>query len=583
MLAALEEAIRVAVLEERSRVGEIRYRFAHAFFRQTLYEEMIAPRRLRLHQQVARALEEQYAARVEEHATELAEHFSYSSDAADLAKAVEYGEVAAQRAAAAYAHGEAVRLLEQALQVQEVLDPDDKGKRCDLLLALGQAVLPAGEPRRAADVVAPEALALAEALDDRQRASRACRMALEGLWRFAGIAMAATPEYRLWAERADRYAAPDTTDRAHADIALAYVLFAEDRRGESRALMHRALELARRLEDPEALFLAAMSLIFGGGAPQDQEERLRLAEEFGARPREGVSTRTLGMLLTRGGHVFLDWGERGQAEELFRQVEELAARTRDAFALMQPLINETVLATLDGRLEDAVAAGERLVARGEELGMPVIGRLLAAAWTIRPLLYLGRGEEVLTVLPQALQLVGLGETLFGLRTVRSLLLAHLGRLDEAGDGLRQYLEEPGIGEDTSASVLLALLQTAVLVEDREATALLAPRLSGLSSLATADISLTTPARRLGAAAALLGEPDKARAYYEQAIEVAGKIAFRPEAALTRLQLAELLLERYPEERADALEHLDFAIAEFREMKMQPSLERALARQRSVKN
>ena len=51
--------------------------------------------------------------------------------------------------------------------------------------------------------------------------------------------------------------------------------------------------------------------------------------------------------------------------------------------------------------------------------------------------------------------------------------------------------------------------------------------------------------------------------------------FRPEVALTRLQLAELLLEHHPDERAEALEHLDFAIAEFRDMKMQPSLERAL--------
>jgi hypothetical protein len=51
--------------------------------------------------------------------------------------------------------------------------------------------------------------------------------------------------------------------------------------------------------------------------------------------------------------------------------------------------------------------------------------------------------------------------------------------------------------------------------------------------------------------------------------------FRPELALTRLQLAELLLEHYPEERAAALEHLDFVINEFRQMKMQPSLERAL--------
>ena len=32
----------------------------------------------------------------------------------------------------------------------------------------------------------------------------------------------------------------------------------------------------------------------------------------------------------------------------------------------------------------------------------------------------------------------------------------------------------------------------------------------------------------------------------------------------------------PDERATAMEHLDFAIGEFREMKMQPSLERALS-------
>jgi hypothetical protein len=56
--------------------------------------------------------------------------------------------------------------------------------------------------------------------------------------------------------------------------------------------------------------------------------------------------------------------------------------------------------------------------------------------------------------------------------------------------------------------------------------------------------------------------------------------FRPELALTHLQLAELLLEHYPDEKKEALEHLDFAIKEFREMKMQPSLERAL-RQKKI--
>ena len=55
-----------------------------------------------------------------------------------------------------------------------------------------------------------------------------------------------------------------------------------------------------------------------------------------------------------------------------------------------------------------------------------------------------------------------------------------------------------------------------------------------------------------------------------------KIGFRPEIALIRLQLAELLLEHYPAERTSAIEHLDFAIGEFHEMKMQPSLEKAEA-------
>jgi len=112
---ALKEAVQLSVLEERPQIGSVRYRFTHAFFRQTLYEEMIAPLRLQLHQQVARSLEMQYSNRLEEHAAELTEHFSQSTDPADLAKAVAYSEMAAKRAMAVYAYGEAVRLLEQAL------------------------------------------------------------------------------------------------------------------------------------------------------------------------------------------------------------------------------------------------------------------------------------------------------------------------------------------------------------------------------------------------------------------------------------------------------------------------------------
>ena len=87
--------------------------------------------------------------------------------------------------------------------------------------------------------------------------------------------------------------------------------------------------------------------------------------------------------------------------------------------------------------------------------------------------------------------------------------------------------------------------------------------------------MTCILRHLGAAATLLGRPEEARTHYQEALKVATEMRFRPELALTRLQLAELLLDHYPDEKKEALEHLDFSIKEFREMKMKPSLERAL--------
>jgi DNA-binding NarL/FixJ family response regulator len=76
---------------------------------------------------------------------------------------------------------------------------------------------------------------------------------------------------------------------------------------------------------------------------------------------------------------------------------------------------------------------------------------------------------------------------------------------------------------------------------------------------------------------LAGDRAAARSYYTQALESAGKIRFRPELALTRVSLAELLLQEGDEAaRSEALKHLDIAIPELQDMKMQPARERALA-------
>jgi tetratricopeptide (TPR) repeat protein len=126
------------------------------------------------------------------------------------------------------------------------------------------------------------------------------------------------------------------------------------------------------------------------------------------------------------------------------------------------------------------------------------------------------------------------------------------------------------------------LEASVLVGHRQAAELLLNRFKD-TGLCTNGLFLPTCIpRHLGGAAALLERYDEARNYYSEAIKVCTEMPFRPELALTRLQLAELLLEHYPDEKKEALEHLDFAIKEFREMKMQPSLERALRHKNILK-
>jgi hypothetical protein len=126
-------------------------------------------------------LEDVHRHRLEERAAELAEHHAFSSDTGDLAKAVVFGELAAKRATEVFAYGEASRCLERALVAPELADPEDTSERCDRLLALSEALPPAGETERVIKQTAAEALQLADRLGDPRRAFKACRLALDSL------------------------------------------------------------------------------------------------------------------------------------------------------------------------------------------------------------------------------------------------------------------------------------------------------------------------------------------------------------------------------------------------------------------
>jgi tetratricopeptide (TPR) repeat protein len=227
-----------------------------------------------------------------------------------------------------------------------------------------------------------------------------------------------------------------------------------------------------------------------------------------------------------------------------------------------------LMASLDGLLEDAVKINQNILNRGEELNLPGSSLIVAQVSGIMPLLRLGRADELLRMLPQMPASIG-----------KVICQAYPNPNPEVIailDAMIAARPEIGSNEDkTWTSYDAVFLEAAVLVGHKKAAELLIRRFADSDFLKIGRSPWTCIARHLGGAAALLGKYDEARKYYDEALKVATEMKFRPEITLTRLNIAELLLEHYPDEKKEALEHLDFAIKEFREMKMQPSLERAL--------
>jgi DNA-binding CsgD family transcriptional regulator len=268
-------------------------------------------------------------------------------------------------------------------------------------------------------------------------------------------------------------------------------------------------------------------------------------------------------------------GERAKAEDLWRQVEELAERTHVMSVRLIVPHRDAMLAIADGHLEDALVQWKHLVESADEFGASLRGRMVGLQVLLSPARYLGLAETWLTASDEFVRLGGPRNAPSG-----ATCLAQVGRLEEARALVGPMLDviaESGDDDQLPIAHFVSHLQAAVATDHRGAARVLMARLECIAHLSVGVNFYGCVARHLGDAAVLLGDQAKARAYYMQALEAAGKIRFRPELALTHVSLAELLFHEGSETaRSEALEHLDLAIPELRDMKMQPALERAVA-------
>jgi DNA-binding SARP family transcriptional activator len=167
VLDGLDEAVTAGLLAEAEHTD---YAFAHALVRQTIYEDLGAARRMRLHRQLGEALETLDDAGA--HVEALAHHFSQAAADGQAEKAADYALAAGHSAAARVGYEQAAAHYQRGLHALTLDTQSHQQRRCELLLGLGAACWDAGELDKARHAY-KQVAGLAEQLGDANALARA--------------------------------------------------------------------------------------------------------------------------------------------------------------------------------------------------------------------------------------------------------------------------------------------------------------------------------------------------------------------------------------------------------------------------
>jgi DNA-binding winged helix-turn-helix (wHTH) protein/tetratricopeptide (TPR) repeat protein len=359
LLDRLGEALAAGVLvEHEERVGQ--YAFAHALVRQTLYRELRAPQRVRLHQRAAEALAAAFAASDDPPLSEIAHHWFEAAPGGGAEQAIAAAERAAERAHQLLAYEESARLYEQALEALTIAAPEDASRRFELLAAAGAEHAAAGA-RESARTRFRTAAGIARGLG---RADLLARAAL-GYRGFGEMGIPPDADTLALLEGArDALGESEPALRSRLLSKLTgtapYMLSMAKR----EALSREALALARTSGDLETLRDALSARFWACLGPDRVVERTAIGEEMV----------TLGEahgdpLMVFNGHealfgVHLLCGNAAGADRSLAECVRLAHALRYRYVLFQARFFEGARVACSGDLD----AAERIFADALELG-----------------------------------------------------------------------------------------------------------------------------------------------------------------------------------------------------------------------
>lgn len=535
-LAALEEALDAGLIAESGRVAG-RYTFSHALIRETLYEGMSAQRRARIHGRVAEALE---SAEQQVSLGALAHHFTRAGRRADADKAISYATRAAAEATALLAHEDAAEHYSRALDLLGRTEPDAGGRRCELLLALGEARVRSGEAASAREAF-QEAAALAERIGDRTALARAAVGASRPYVQPPGVV---DTELIAMLERALELTAGEfTLDRVRLLSRLCGAVYYSDQRARMAELSDEARVIAEQLGDPEALAHSRAARRRAVWEPGRLAERLQASTEMLGFARAAGN---LELQLQAHAWLVLDLLESGDRTAVDVQIEVFTAgaeRLRQPLYLWQVAVWRAMRALLAGRLDEA----EQLAVEALAGGAPGEGATAAQYHAVQLLAIRREQGRMGEVQQSARQLVEANPRRPAWRAALATTMWETGQLNDARAVFQQaaatrFAEVPQDGDWLTTMTLLCEVCAAV-GDGARARVLYDAMLpyADINVVAGVGAAVIGPvARALGKLAATMGARDDASRHFEHALQISARLAAPVLLAHTQLDYAAVL-------------------------------------------
>jgi predicted ATPase/DNA-binding SARP family transcriptional activator len=341
-----------------------RYRFQHHLFQAYLYHSLDEIERVYQHEAVGNALETLYGDQVDEIASQCARHFQ---EAGLTLKAIEYLRRAGERAIRLSTYDEAIDSLQRGLTLlnDQPISPENARQELNLRLALGEATRKAGQFTESLPMF-KQAAAIAREQGWPSELARAALGYEDSLWRFNLPAELAT---LLLEEAFNALGEKEAVLKARVWVNLARTRMGVSSPEQFATIAQQALEMARQVNDPLALYDALYLIIRSDRRPEKSAERLvmltevlQLAQTMGDQERIDNS---YGFRIQE----FLELGDMVSFQLEDDIITLGAQKLRQPFYNYYPSLSRVTLAVFAGRFAEAEQIAQHTLEIGRQMGV----------------------------------------------------------------------------------------------------------------------------------------------------------------------------------------------------------------------